>query len=122
MTTTQLDDTTITSMIEACNKLWDQTLPLDNEAVRLKCVGKLAEAAKLDERRERIVRKACTLERRIAATRPCTTDEYCAMMEFIPGRDFDLDVMIELAWRLGYEAARLGLDSTMPPALYDAAA
>lgn len=111
----------IYAMIDDCAKLWSQTLPLDEQAVMLHRVGKLTEAAKLYKRYERIVDKACKLERRIAFTKPRSTDEYAAQMEFIPGCDFDPDTMIELAWRLGYEAARLGLDSTMPPALRDAA-
>ena len=66
--------------------------------------------------RERLCNEACNLEWRIATTPVFTLAGYAAKVASIAAAGFDIEVLIQIAWQLGREATRLGIDE-LPPLL-----
>jgi hypothetical protein len=126
MTTTEHPDAAIFEMIAHLSKLWQSIPPLDERAVALGRAGNLSDAKELNRRSEDIVGEACGLERNIARAAAHTLEGHAAKIRAIVAANFDSEDLIEIAWLLGQEAARLGLGPTMPnlqpPTALDAAA
>lgn len=109
MTTTN-DDTAILAMIAKCKDLWKITADMDSRALRLRKAGKNTEAAEACRRQDLAYRQACELEWQIVRTDAATAAGHEAKFRFACGLSADAEDFIEVAYRLGHEAGRLGLE------------
>jgi hypothetical protein len=124
MTTTIHPDAALYEMIARVAELWAMTPPLDEQAVALWRAGKRLEAKEIDDQRSRLVSETADLEFTIAYANVQTTEGHAAKISAIVAADFDLEDLVGIAYRLGHEAARLGLHGDVPdlkPALAAAA-
>lgn len=122
--TTTTDDATLLAMIARCDDLWADSVLLDAKAVRLRRQGRIAEADETSRRQTSVASEACELEWRTLRTRAATAAGHEAKFRFAVGASMDAEDFVEIAYLLGHEAGRLGLEprSFEPDILVAAAA
>lgn len=139
----QPDDAELFAMIKRLPRLWRDIARVDKRETRLlrrlrsmvgnddypkymvglkkshptiaKCKPLVDEIQKLRALYDQMSHDACDLERRMARTKVSSVRGYEAKVRAINDAEFDDDVMVEIAWRLGREAALLGI--AKPPKL-----
>lgn len=139
----QPDDAELFAMIKRLPRLWRESARLDKRKISLlrrlwrmvgnddygdymvgirkshptiaECKPLVAEIQKLRAQYIQMFHDACDLERRIARTKVSSVRGYEAKVRAINDAEFDDDVMVEIAWQLGREAALLGI--AKPPKL-----
>ena|ERR1700722_10416823 len=112
--TTNHVDASVFKKIAQVSELWRQTPELDEAQRTARRLGNLTEKKELEVRYDQIVDEACALEWEIAYTETATPDGHAAKCKSVADSNFDPEDLIEIAWALGYEAARLGLEKAMP--------
>ena len=109
-TTDRNPDAELFSMIKRCAALWRESMKLEDEAARLHQSDKAAEISKLEARAFEARKHATDLELRIAYADVHTEKGFAAQCRSIVEADFDADDMIHVAFHLGRQAERLGIE------------
>jgi hypothetical protein len=101
--------------IRECAEQWRRALAFDAEALKALQLGNLLEAKELTKRHDQASSKASELEWNVIRETDATTaDGHAAKCRMVASSGFDLEDLVEIAWLLGHEAGRLGVNKAMP--------
>jgi hypothetical protein len=113
-TTIRNPDAALLKLIAKHDDVSSEALRLDEESIIAGRRGEAARSAELSARSDKFFNRGEALFWELVFRKPATAEGHAAKVKMIAASSFDAEDLIAVAWRLGWEAGKLGLSSTMP--------